>query len=75
MITNDRIQSLIAADREALVFLMAVAYSNGQQCGGLFDIWLDPDIRALLDAARGACVMPQNLVSELRRWNREMGAL
>ena len=58
VISNERVQALIATDREALVALMAVAVAASNWGGHAWDIALDPDIKALLDAARAANARP-----------------
>lgn len=52
MISNEAVQRLIATDRETLIQLMAVAEASGAMRGGTWDVSLDPDIKALLEAAR-----------------------
>ena len=54
MISNEAVQRLIACDRETLVALMAAAADRAA-----WATWpADPDIRALIDAARGMNAMP-----------------
>lgn len=61
MISNERFQALIACDRETLIALMAVAHASGAMRGGLWHIYLDPDIKALLDAAKAENARPVTL--------------
>jgi len=62
MISNERVQALIACDRETLIALMAVARSAGSFGGaGTWDIYLDPDIRGLLEASRALNARPATL--------------
>lgn len=59
MISNEAVQRLIATDRETLVALMAAAHASGAMRGGIWDVYRDPDIRALLDAAKALNAAPQ----------------
>lgn len=61
MISNERVQALIACDRDTLIALMAVAHAAGHSRGVPWDIYLDPDIKALLDAARAENARPATL--------------
>lgn len=58
MISNERVQALIATDRETLIDLMAVAVAAGSWGGSSWNIYLDPDIKALLEAARARNAQP-----------------
>jgi hypothetical protein len=51
MISNERVQALIATDRPTLIALMAAAHANGAWRGATWDVYHDPDIRSLMDAA------------------------
>lgn len=62
MISNARVQDLIATDRETLIALIAIAVSSGSFGGkGTWDVYLDPDIKDLLDAARTLNARPAPL--------------
>lgn len=58
MISNEAVQRLIAIDRETLIALMAVAHAAGSWGGQPWNIYLDPDIKALLEAARALNAQP-----------------
>jgi hypothetical protein len=61
MISNEAVQILIATDRETLIALMAAAMAAGSWGGQSWNIYQDPDIRSLMDAARAANARPATL--------------
>lgn len=76
MITNESVQRLIACDRETLVDLMAAAMAAGSFGGsGVWNVWQDGDIRALIEAARARNARPERWGLSRDRWNAEMNKL
>lgn len=69
MITNDRVQALIATDREALIELMAAAYQLGGMTGTSFDVWSDYDMRALITDVRRLVAQPGHWARSVALWN------
>lgn len=74
MISNDRVQALIATDRDALIELMAAAYADG----GMHHHWevgMDPDITALMHEAKDRARGGGADYTAYQRWNAEMSTL
>lgn len=63
MISNEAVQRLIACDRETLINLMAAAMSAGTFGSSHWNVYLDPDIRALFEAARARNLQPASLTT------------
>lgn len=61
MITNEAVQRLIACDRDALIALMAAAYADGSFHLSAWEARKDPDIAALLEAAKVANHIPSTI--------------
>lgn len=59
MISNEAVQRLIATDRETLTQLMAAAMADGAMRGGIWNVYQDPDVRALIETARTLNAAPQ----------------
>jgi hypothetical protein len=75
MIANSAVRRLIETDRETLIDLLAVAYARGGMSGGLWNVWLDPDVRGLLDEAQRRNGQHLTGGLSLKSWNEEMSKL
>lgn len=61
MISNERVQALIALDRETLIDLLAAAMAAGSWGGSSWNVYQDIDIRSLLEAAKARNARPATL--------------
>lgn len=68
MITNDRIRSLIATDRDALTELLAIAYDAGSHATVAEFYSTDLDLRELIRAARRYAAQPSRTPNDITRW-------
>ncbi len=70
MISNERVQALIACDRETLIALIAVALASGRGTGPHWNRFHDPDLRALMDEAERMNAPPVTWILNNGTWER-----
>ncbi len=74
MISNEAVQRLIACDRDTLIALMAAAWAEAHPfCIRPLELYRDPDIQALINAAKDANAPPPQWQLRDGKWNKRTG--